>query len=243
MKRMGHFKHWIAVGILLLAVTGFVRLGRWQLDRADFNRSLTAGFVRSAELPEIDLLNAARDADSLRYRRIRLRGRYAAAKQILLDNMTYQGQAGYQVLTPLRVAGERLVLVNRGWVPAAPDRSQLPDVGLADEAIEVSGRIDRLPRAALALSSPPAGEGSLAVLSYPDFAGIESVLGQDDYPFVILLDADAPAGFVRDWAPAGDRADRNIAYAVQWFGLALLALILAVGIVVRDLRRRREVTA
>jgi surfeit locus 1 family protein len=194
---------------------------------------------------------AEAEAERFRYRPMRLRGHYVPESQVLLDNMTSHGVAGYQVLTPFRVAGDgradgdALVLVNRGWVPASPDRSELPDVALAAEGeVFVSGRIDRLPRAALELDAPAtAARGPLVVLSYPDFAAIEAALGTPVRRFQLLLDPAAPAGFVREWAPPADRANRNIAYAVQWFGLALLALVIAIGIAWKSRRGAREIPA
>ena len=40
-------------------------------------------------------------------------------------------------------------------------------------------------------------------------------------PFVVLLDAEEPDGYLRAWQPmAGFGPERNVGYAVQWFGLA-----------------------
>jgi surfeit locus 1 family protein len=222
--------HWAVVGALTLAGIGFAALGRWQLERAGINRAISAEFESATGLPPLE--QPVAEAEPFRYRPIRLHGRYVPGSQVLLDNMTSHGVAGYQVLTPFRVDDAGLVLVNRGWVPASPDRSELPDVGLADSGeVVVNGRIDRLPRSALALDTPAiAGHEPLTVLSYPDFAAIEIALGAPVRHFQLLLDPAAPAGFVREWAPPADRADRNIAYAVQWFGLALLAFVIAIGI-------------
>jgi len=257
--------HWAAVGALLLAALGFAALGRWQLERAESNRAIVASFESATTLPPLE--QPVVEAEPFRYRTIRLRGRYVPESQVLLDNMTSHGVAGYQVLTPFRlsddgvitfgdgVAGERppdgasLVLVNRGWVAASPDRSVLPDVAVAGAGagageVVVSGRVDRLPRAALDLAAPPGGKAApVTVLSFPDFAAIEAALGTRVHHFQLLLDADAALGFVRDWSPPADRADRNIAYAVQWFGLALLAFVLALGVAIKARRVAPEAAA
>ena len=241
--------HWAAVGVLLLAAVGFAALGRWQLERAEVNRATAALFDSATTLAPLE--QPVAEAEPFRYRTIRLRGHYVPESQVLLDNMTSHGVAGYQVLTPFRVdgttlaAGEGLVLVNRGWLPAPPDRSQLPDVALAVAGdVVVSGRVDRLPRAALELEAPArARSGPVTVLSFPDFAAIEAAIGAKVRHFQLLLDAESPEGFVRDWAPPADRADRNIAYAVQWFGLALLALVLTIGVAIKGRRAVPETAA
>lgn len=238
MKRMAHFKHWFALGALLVAALGFARLGLWQLDRADSHRAVAASFADAAGQAPVAVPATPAEAEARRYRRLELAGHYRAGVQILLDNLTAGGQAGYQVLTPLDIGRERLVLVNRGWVPAAPDRRELPELGLPHAAASPGGRIDRLPRAGLVLAAPPAEiRDGLLVLSFPDFTAIEAGLGRTVYPFQLLLDPDAPDGFRRDWGPDADRADRSFGYAVQWFGLAGLALVLGSGYAWR-LRRR-----
>jgi surfeit locus 1 family protein len=78
-------------------------------------------------------------------------------------------------------------------------------------------------------------------LSFPDFAAIEAALGKEVQRFQLLLDPAAPEGFVREWAPPADRADRNVAYAVQWFGLGVLALVIAVGMVLKGRRATETV--
>jgi surfeit locus 1 family protein len=232
--------HWVAVGALALAAAGFAGLGRWQLDRADVNRAIVEQFAATASLAPIE--QPVADAEAFRYRPMRLHGRYVPESQVLLDNMTSRGVAGYQVLTPLRIPGDRLVLVNRGWLPASPDRSVLPDVAIEATAdVVVTGRIDHLPRAALDLGQSAIEHGApVTALSFPDFAVIEAALGKQVHPFQLLLDPAAPEGYVRDWAPPADRADRNIAYAVQWFGLAVLAVVLAIGVALRRFRRATE---
>ena len=235
-------RDWIAVGGLLLAAAGFARLGQWQLHRAEVNRSIETQFAAAATLPIVDAPRSADERDAQRFRRVRLSGAYEPDVQILLDNMTYGGQAGYQVLTPFRFGpDDRLVLVNRGWIAGAPDRSVLPDIALRSTPSVAAGRVDHLPRAALRLDAPaPARKTPVVVLSFPDFAAIEAVLGEPVAPFQLLLDADAPEGFVREWTPHSDLADRNIAYAVQWFGLAALAVGGVIVVIVRRHRWARE---
>jgi surfeit locus 1 family protein len=166
--------------------------------------------------------------------------------QILLDNRSHAGRVGYEVLTMFVVneanssgsAGPR-VLVNRGWVPASWDRAELPDISIAPMPVTIEGRVDRLPRAAFDLGSPAATDGRpVAVLSFPDFDQIETVFGRPVHRFQLLLNDDLPDGFTRSWAPATDRADRNVAYAVQWFALAALAVSIALGVAINVLRKR-----
>ncbi len=65
------------------------------------------------------------------------------------------------------------------------------------------------------------------LMVYPDWERIETALGRSLHRQVLYLDADSPAGFGdRAWTPFTLGPDRHMAYAVQWFGLALTALVI-----------------
>ncbi|MBL8268209.1 SURF1 family protein, partial [Steroidobacter sp.] len=164
-----------------------------------------------------------------RYQRAQVTGRYDPAHQILLDNMpSHSGQAGYRVLTPLETPVGWL-LVDRGWLPWGPTRTQLPDVSVNADERALTGAIDDLPRAGIQLEAPPV-DASVPwprVLNFPQQAALEQQLGHRLIPGLLLLDASHRDGFERIWeAHLGFKPERHIGYAVQWFALALVALIM-----------------
>jgi surfeit locus 1 family protein len=231
---------------MLVAIVGLVSiaavlasLGAWQLRRAAESRILGEHFASSAEDPA---LGRAPDAvtDELRFRRLRVRGSYAPGKQFLLDNRVHEGIAGYEVLTPLRLADDhRWLLVNRGWVPVGPDRSALPDVAVDAGPREVTGRIERLPRPGMKLGAAPAAAGAVAVVLYPTPAELAVALGEPLLDYALLLDGEAADGYVRDWRAPGLAIERHLAYAGQWLLLAIGAFGAGVAIAIRASRARK----
>jgi surfeit locus 1 family protein len=157
-----------------------------------------------------------------------------------LDNMTQAGVAGYQVLTPfVPAAGGPAIVVNRGWVPASPYRSELPEVAVEGNERALHGRIDKLPVPALRLGGDDgAGPTALRVLSFPRHEDLERALGRSLVPYQILLDAAEPDGYVRVWAPRREPA--HLAYAGQWFALAAATAGGAFFVAVRPWLRRRS---
>lgn len=213
------------LGYSLLALAGlalFVSLGRWQLDRAGEKRALIEAFQRGGErLQELPTGLAPVE----RYQHLRARGRYDPARQFLLDNMTLDGLAGFRVLTPLVLEDGRVLVVDRGFVPGSGDRSRLPEVAVADSPREVAGRADTLPRPGIELESQPS-DGWPRIVSFPRIEEIGAALGETVFPQVLLLDADQPDGYRREWTPAVMGPDRHVGYAVQWFGFAVVTCIL-----------------
>jgi surfeit locus 1 family protein len=168
-----------------------------------------------------------------RFAQVSVRGRWDASRQFLLDNRTRDGQAGYEVLTPLELEDGRWLLVNRGWLPFGGYRNRLPDVSLPATAsvgaVAVTGRVDELPAAALESGrAAPAAAGSWPqVTSFPTAAELAAALGVGRLePRLLLLDPTAPDGYRRDWQPPGMAAERHWSYAIQWWSFALVLVLL-----------------
>ena len=205
----------------------FVALGHWQWRRGNERAAQHARFERGAR--EVLAIGAAPLARVPDYQRVSIVGTYDPAHQFLLDNMSHRGLDGYQVLTPMRRPGGRVVLVDRGWVPFPGSRSQLPDVSLRSAGrVSVIGRVGDLPTAGLAFgrAPPPATGPWPRVTSFPSLTQLSGALGQSLEPHIILLDPSAPDGYVRDWHLAGIPALQNFAYAFQWWCFAIAAVVL-----------------
>lgn len=227
-----------ALTVLLLAV--FISLGRWQWSRAEQKEALARGFAAGAV--QAQPLGARGTATLPRYAVVSVTGEWDAARQFLLDNRTRDGRAGYEVLTPLRLADGRWLLVNRGWLPFEGRRDRLPEVatGLVPGAVTLRGRLDDLPTAGLASGrAAPALSGAWPrVTSFPQPSELAGSLGGRSLePRVLLLDASAPAGYRRDWRPFVKGPEQNISYAVQWWSFGVLLLVLFVKM---NLRTRAD---
>ena len=235
-------------GRTLVAIVGlfaigmlFTSLGVWQLQRATTSRDTAASFAAgAAEAPLREPPASLGDAE--RFRRLEVKGAYAAAPQFLLDNMLHDGVAGYQVLTPLKIVGSaKGLLVNRGWLPAGGDRAALPDVRVDNEERSVVGRLERLPRPGMRLgvATPPDAASAVLVVQYPTAEDLADRLGEALFDYQLLLDPAEADGFVRDWRAPGLGPERHLSYAGQWLLLAVGAAAAAVTILMKSVRRRR----
>lgn len=227
----------IASAVGLAAV--FALLGQWQLRRADEAKTLAAEFAALAAAPALEFLPEAGLSSDLRYRRVALQGHYLPQTQVLIDNMTHEGRAGYHVLTPFVATAGGVVAVNRGFVPALLSRSELPSIPVSVEERTVRGRIDAFPAPALRLAAEDAGAGPVHVLAFPGPEDLERAFGKPVAHYQVLLDAAEPDGFVRAWEPSSARAERNLAYAGQWFALGLATLVGA-GLLLKSRFRKRS---
>lgn len=217
---------WLGTIVVLLAIPMFIKLGLWQYHKAEQKLQLQQQFDRYLHAPAVPLPVTMDDATAWRYHRVRVTGVYDASHQILLDNQVYQDRAGYHVLTPLRTAGNRLVLINRGWVPGAADHTRLPQTTVPTGEQTITGQVWIPPSKFFSLESTAPQDSPSAwtpVWQNLDMARYAGIVQQPVSPIIIRLDQDAAGGYVRDWPRPAERIETHIGYAYQWFGFAVAA--------------------
>jgi surfeit locus 1 family protein len=217
---------WAMTALTLLAVIAFIGLGRWQWHRAQYKSALAAAFAAGGSA--VESLAGRATAALPRYTQVRAHGRYDGEHQFLLDNMSHDGQPGYEVLTPLLLDDGRTLIVNRGWLPLTASRRQLPVITVDFSAsLTPSGKLDTLPVAGIALGHVPPDPGPQwpKLTSFPTMADLSAALARPLETQQLLLNADEPLGYTRAWRPnASFGPERHISYALQWWGFAALAL-------------------
>ena len=210
-----------------------VGLGQWQLERATWKQGLVDAHEAGMHLAPVDLGWLLDSGSLAAFRPVSVRGQYDLAHQLLLDNRTYRGVAGYHVLTPLRLPdGESVVLVNRGWVPAGLDRAVLPELPGPAGPVVVEAITSLPPEKLFRLGDAEENHaGWPKVVQQRDLAQLGQLLETRLLPVILLLDESSEHGFVREWQPVyGVTPDKHRAYAMQWFTLAVVLLLIYIGV-------------
>jgi cytochrome oxidase assembly protein ShyY1 len=201
------------VRLFALAAAGCaagILLGNWQSGRAEEKRAAAA-----------------------HERRIELRGEFLERYTVLLDNKLNRGRPGYHVVQPLRLADGRHVLVNRGWVAAPAHREQLPQLRTPPGMHDIEGRVlEHFPRAYAPSSERPEGRvwQNVELTTFTVWSGLKLE------PYVIEQHSPLADGLARNWPQPESGAEKNEAYALQWYALAALSVVL---FVVLSFRRER----
>jgi len=209
----------------------FIRLGVWQLHRADFKEALLRRYAASVSAPLQDFAKVAEAPPADGFPRVRVRGHYLADRLYLLDNPKHDGRGGVEVFVPFALHGQsQLLLVDLGFLPGNGNGKtpQLPPLPTAEVSLQ-----------GLYVPPPPVGfEMGGDALSrqtrwpknsiFMDPAEIARDLGRPLYPRLLALDADPASIYVRvhtldfsSMPPA-----RHRAYAFQWFTFALAAVVI-----------------
>ena len=216
------------IGVLLV-LPFLLTLGFWQLDRARQKTELQQAFAERFQQPPVALQDLDVADPANRYRRVSVSGHYDSQHQFLLDNQIRDSQAGYHVLTPLHPRVGAAILINRGWLPLGASRQTLPDIPIREEKVAVTGWLGQPANPGLWWGEATGSSSTWPrLLLYVAYQELSELLGYPLQSAVILLDPEAPAGYVRDWQPrfGGTSPERHRGYAVQWFALAVALIIL-----------------
>jgi surfeit locus 1 family protein len=222
---------------MLLILPILLGLGIWQLQRADYKKTLLVEYQLRGELPPFVALDLNKPVQQLQYHRVQLKGRFDNQHTILIDNKSHQHQAGYHVLTPfIWDSKEPALLVNRGWIPRNGDRGQLPVVSTVEGQQTIVGTI-WIPQKGFVLQADQTMQPQWPYLAQTiDLERFSQLLEHKLYPFVLLLAPDVSGGFVREWNLVTVSPQKNYGYAFQWFALA--AALVIIFIVVNTRRRK-----
>jgi len=218
--------------VALPIIVALLALGTWQVQRLVWKRDLIATMETRLAAGPVPLDEAlVRTPEEREWQRVMVAGRFLHDSEAALYRLSVDGEPGYLILTPLRLADGRAVLVDRGHVPGERvDPSARP--GSEPEGMVWVTGVLRGPESPNAFANPndPAGGAWFWI----DLPALEADMGLDLLPVVIHADP-GPAG---SWPRGGQAifrpANNHLQYAVTWYGLAAVALVFYVLL----LRRR-----
>ncbi len=215
---------WWAFLLALAACAATVALGNWQAGRAADKRALAARFAAAERAAPLAISGVRMPAESLVNKRLLAKGEFAPKFTVLLDNKVYKGRPGYYVVTPLQLSGSALyVLVNRGWIAGGARREDLPEIRTPAGEILLEGLgLAHAQRVLAAGDGLPAGRVWQG-LTNEDFSRWSGLALQ---PVFLLQRTGIDDGLVRDWPAPDFGVSTHESYAIQWYLIALLSVVI-----------------
>ena len=226
---------WRKPSLLFISITviGFVflsSLGMWQLQRAEEKKQILLDNTRKTNLAPQQLELPVDDPAKLRFKKIMMQGNYISARQFVLDNQVHDRKVGYNILTPFKLYDSTtVVLVDRGWVPQGQSRVDLPEISVDQGVRTIIGNVYVPFGDPYTLGEIDNGKTAWPrLIQYLDFAALEIRLEKELLPFTLRLESGQKDGYITSWPLFAFTPKRNLAYAVQWFALAVTLLIIFV---------------
>jgi surfeit locus 1 family protein len=210
---------WMTVAVIP-ALAMLIYLGTWQVMRMQWKDALIADFthrVTSQAVPAPE-----READINRYQRLMLNGIWMHHAEVQLTGRTFEGTAGYHVITPFRLDDGRIILLNRGWVGQEYRKPETRPSTLVTGSVEVMA-ILRLPikKGYFVPQNDPAKDdwftltiGDIAAHHHLGDRLIMAYTGdviRGDGPYVLPIGAKVEINIPND----------HLQYALTWYGIAL----------------------
>jgi surfeit locus 1 family protein len=220
----------------LLALAGLavlIGLGTWQMERKRWKDGLIAKIAARVHADPVPLpAEPSTDSkDDLEYLHVSVRGRFHHDKERYLYAPTQAGP-GWHVYTPIELKPQRIVWVNRGWVPDARKAPETRPQGQVPGEVEVRGLVRLQMRPGWFAADNDPGRNlwywpDLAAMTASAFPeGPQKATGGPQRPdsLVLAIDADAkpepPGGLPRGGTTRLELPNRHLEYAVTWYGLA-----------------------
>jgi cytochrome oxidase assembly protein ShyY1 len=234
--------------LMILVALICTAAGTWQVYRLDYKVRTNAELRHNAHQPPVpvgDILpfvgsGSRPPTHQIEFRQATATGSYDAPHQGLVRNRTLEGIPGYLVLTPFRTSQGTLLVV-RGFAPA-PKGGGLPAVPVAPQTpTTITVRIQagesrddaaaHLPAHQLESVNP---SQQAARLGTPVYDGYGQLLaGQPGLGSLLAVPDPSLSN------PAGGAVEpQHLAYVLQWFLFALLALAAPVVMARSELRDR-----
>ena len=229
-------------GYLLVAVVfaiACVLLSHWQFARRDEALAEIAkvedNWDRAPQPVDQVLADASAYVDTQKWTPVTMTGTYLVDQQLLARNRPFNGQPGFEVLTPLRLDDGRVFVVDRGWVPTGQEQD-VPDA-IPPAPTGTVSVVARLKAGEPHLDSRGAVAGQVATIELPLIA---EQIGQPTYTGAYgLLASEDPAPAERPQAVVKPTPDEgaHLSYTFQWFCFGLLGFF-GLGYIIRQEYRR-----
>lgn len=208
----------------LLAVAAMLSLGFWQLHRLEWKETLIAQLAANQAQAALEALPEDAELPEAEFRNITLKGAFLHPQTFHL--VRYRGrEVGYHLLTPFQPADdERIILVDRGWVPSDKKSPQARPETETPAAVTVSGMLRRLPPKKLI---SPANSPDKNLWIYADLAAMQDQSGLNFAPLMIEMTGKAAPGTLP--IPSGgaiQMRNNHLGYALTWFAIAIAVIVI-----------------
>ena len=221
----------IAAGLALVLLLG---LGVWQLQRLAWKTALIAELAERSQVQAIELPPAFLPEEMV-YRRVYLSGRFLPGRELRSAPRILDKRPGLYVYAPFELDDGRQIIVERGWLP-----QRLEDPTSRPESLPEG----RLTFDAMLLREGwqgrewlrPANDPAKNVWHYVDSLEMAAAAGLElpvSGVYAAVLPEQLPGEYPLVRRPGVELRNDHLEYAITWFALAAILLVIYAMVHVR----------
>ena len=214
---------WLTI-VTLPALLVLIGLGSWQLQRLQWKNDLIASFETRSAADAIAIPAANAKLDDLEFSSLALDGVFQHGQETLLTGRTYEGNAGFHIITPFILENNEIIYINRGWVPKKYADKKTRKFSLLEENVKVVGLV-RLPQKKGYFVPENEPENGFWFTIIPEELNRHlNIIGENKF-YIDELNIDEKLKLPM---PANGKVqvpNNHLQYAITWYSLALGLLI------------------
>ncbi|MGC6537597.1 MAG: SURF1 family protein [Candidatus Puniceispirillaceae bacterium] len=204
------------------ALLVLIMLGSWQVQRLTWKTELINQFQERSQAQPVYPASDSLKAGEIEFQRIAIDGEFIHDQTVYLTGRTYEGNAGFHVVTVFETNRGDQFFINRGWVSEAYREPESRPFSMIEGATRIEGII-RLPQR----------QGQFVPDNEPD-KGFWFTMKPDEVASFLKLPNVEQAFFIDAVRPLDakltlpiaaevkvDVRNAHLNYAITWFGLAL----------------------
>lgn len=201
----------------LPALAVLITLGSWQLQRLHWKTELIDQFKARSQAEAI-----YPHKDILEFQHVMLDGRFLHEKTIYMTGKTYEGNAGFHVVSAFETNKGDLFLVNRGWVSEAYKEPEDRAFSVKEEEVSLSGIVRVPQRQGSFVPNNEPERGFWFTLRPEEVARhLELATAETNYFIDVVRQPDEELTLPIAAEIKIDVRNAHLNYALTWYGIAL----------------------
>ena len=213
--------------LAVILVYVMISMAQWQAGKAAYLENLRETIESRKDLPAVGMDELPPGIEDRLFLPVVLTGQYDSEHYFLLDNRVHNGEVGYDVYVPLRMAHGGALLVNRGFIAQGRSRQVLPKIDTPAGPVQLKGLLDRPPsKTVVLLDNVHQVIAWPMVLQYIDLDEIQKMLGHGMFDMILWLSADDPHSLVAHQPALILDGAKNSGYAFQWYAMSAALIII-----------------
>ena len=210
----------------IVVFTVLFSFGTWQVKRSFWKEALIERYIAQSQSNPIKNPYKLDFSNINEFKSVEFSGSFLHEDEIYITGKTYEGNAGFHVITPFILSNNKIILINRGWVSEGYRNPQKRKFSLVNGKIIIKGII-RYPQKKGYFVPENDGKNGFWFTIKP--IEINNFLNLTPHKVINNYYIDALRQGEKLTLPIGVTGkpklrNQHLSYAVTWYGLALSLL-------------------